>query len=50
MHINQILIDYIVFLIAGIRIAGSSTDFVNKVLENMRSGMPNGGLEDLRKS
>lgn len=36
--------------IAGIRIAGGSTDFVNKVLENMRGGMPNGGLEELRKS
>jgi len=35
---------------AGIRIAGGSTDFVNKVLENMRGGMPNGGLEELRKS
>ncbi|KAH8278507.1 hypothetical protein KR018_004321 [Drosophila ironensis] len=35
---------------SGIRIAGGSTDFVNKVLENMRGGMPNGGLEELRKS
>lgn len=43
-------INCIVFLVAGIRIAGGSTDFVNKVLENMRGGMPNGGLEDLRKS
>ncbi|KAH8404656.1 hypothetical protein KR215_006267 [Drosophila sulfurigaster] len=35
---------------SGIRIAGGSTDFVNKVLENMRGGLPNGGLEELRKS
>ncbi|EDW84791.2 uncharacterized protein Dwil_GK14305 [Drosophila willistoni] len=34
----------------GIRVAGGSTDFVNKVLENMRGGLPNGGLEELRKS
>lgn len=43
---NVILIKFA----AGIRIAGGSTDFVNKVLENMRGGMPNGGLEELRKS
>ncbi|XP_034661248.1 protein CREBRF homolog [Drosophila subobscura] len=34
----------------GVCIAGGSTDFVNKVLENMRGGLHNGGLEDLRKS
>lgn len=44
------LIFRFLFLTAGIRIAGGSTDFVNKVLENMRGGMPNGGLEELRKS
>lgn len=49
-----LLIQYSLFLwfffTAGIRIAGGSTDFVNKVLENMRGGLPNGGLEELRKS
>ncbi|XP_054081742.1 protein CREBRF homolog isoform X2 [Zeugodacus cucurbitae] len=34
----------------GLRIAGDTTDFVNKVLENVKSGVPNGGLEDLRHS
>lgn len=34
----------------GLRIAGDTTDFVNKVLENVKSGVPNGGLEDLKHS
>lgn len=34
----------------GLAIAGSSTDFVNKVLENVKNGQPSGGLEELRNT
>ncbi|XP_047000193.1 protein CREBRF homolog [Schistocerca americana] len=30
------------------KIAGHTTDFVNKVLEKMKNGVPNGGLDDLQ--
>lgn len=32
---------------AELKIAGTSTDFVNKVLEKIKGGNPNGGLEDI---
>ncbi|XP_055853506.1 protein CREBRF homolog isoform X2 [Episyrphus balteatus] len=35
---------------AGLRIAGGTTDFVNNVLDNVKKGISNGGLEDLRNS
>ncbi|KNC24354.1 hypothetical protein FF38_04573 [Lucilia cuprina] len=34
----------------GLAIAGGSTDFVNKVLENVKNGQPQGGLEELRNT
>ncbi|XP_055853508.1 protein CREBRF homolog isoform X4 [Episyrphus balteatus] len=36
--------------ITGLRIAGGTTDFVNNVLDNVKKGISNGGLEDLRNS
>lgn len=36
--------------ITGLRIAGGTTDFVNTVLDNVKKGITNGGLEDLRNS
>ncbi|XP_037946234.1 protein CREBRF homolog isoform X2 [Teleopsis dalmanni] len=34
----------------GLCIAGGTTDFVNKVLDNVKSGVSTGGLEELRNS
>ncbi|XP_075146489.1 repressed by TOR [Haematobia irritans] len=36
--------------IGGLAIAGSTTDFVNKVLVNVKNGQPSGGLEELRNT
>lgn len=33
--------------IAGIKIAGETTDFVNTVLEKFKNGVPEGGLKDV---
>jgi hypothetical protein len=30
----------------GVRIADNSTDYVNRVLDRMKSGIPGGGLDD----
>lgn len=32
---------------AELSIAGTSTDFVNRILEKVKSGIPNGGLEEI---
>lgn len=34
-------------IILEFQIAGTSTDFVNKVLEKVKSGIPNGGLYEI---
>lgn len=34
------------FCFAEIRIASQSTDYVNRVLDRMRSGVPDGGIDD----
>ncbi|XP_061389218.1 protein CREBRF homolog [Musca vetustissima] len=36
--------------IGGLAIAGGTTDFVNKVLVNVKNGQPNGGLEELKNT
>ncbi|XP_005180401.1 protein CREBRF homolog [Musca domestica] len=36
--------------IGGLAIAGSTTDFVNKVLVNVKNGQPSGGLEELKNT
>lgn len=35
------------FGFAEVRIATHSTDFVNKVLDKVKSGVPDGGIDDL---
>lgn len=43
-----ILLFLILFVqIVGFQIAGTSTEFVNKVLEKVKSGVPNGGLYEI---
>lgn len=34
------------FSVTEIRIANHSTEFVNKVLDKVRSGVPDGGIDD----
>jgi len=35
------------WLIAEVKIAGHSTEFVNRVLERVKGGEPSGGLDEL---
>lgn len=34
------------FIITEVRIANHSTEFVNKVLDNIRAGVPDGGIDN----
>jgi len=34
------------FFITEVRIANHSTEFVNKILENIKSGIPDGGIDN----
>lgn len=34
------------FFFLAVKIADNSTEYVNRVLDRIKSGIPNGGLED----
>lgn len=41
---NQLIFFFLIFV--EIKIAGSSTEFVNKILDKVKSGVPQGGLQE----
>ena len=38
---------FFVYIIAGHKIGGHTTEFVNKVLDKVKHGVPDGGINEL---